>query len=55
MENVKNATDVVSVSTIFATIMGYLPEISALFALIYTLIRIYETKTIQDFLGKFKK
>jgi hypothetical protein len=55
MEQVKNATDVVSASTITATLFGWLPEISALFALIYTLIRIFESKTVQDLIAKIKK
>lgn len=55
MDTIKNATDVVSVSTIFATVIGYLPEISALFALIYTLLRIYENKTFQKLLSKLKR
>lgn len=55
MEQVKAATDVVSGSTILATLFGWLPEVSALFALVYTLIRIYETKTIQGLVDRFKK
>jgi hypothetical protein len=55
MEQVKNVTDVISVGTVTATVFGWLPEISALFALIYTLIRIYESKTVQDLIAKIKK
>jgi len=55
MEQVKNVGDVVSAGTVTASLFGYLPEISALFALIYTLIRIYESKTVQDLIAKIKK
>jgi len=35
--------------------MQVLPAIAALFTIVWTLIRIYETKTIQKLLGKTKE
>lgn len=50
--NMKHVFDCASVSTCVASIFGWLPAIAALFTIIWTCIRIYETKTIQKLLGK---
>lgn len=55
MEQIKYTVDVVSLTTITATFFGWLPEISASAGLIWTLIRIYETKTIQGILLRRRK
>jgi hypothetical protein len=36
------------------TLMSWLPSIAALFTIIWTAIRIYETKTVQGWLKKGK-
>ena len=53
MENhSKTFLDAASISTTIAAIAGWLPAIAALASLIWTGIRIYETQTVQKWLGK---
>jgi len=54
-ENAKTVGDVLSVSTVVSTLMGWLPAFAALVTIVWTCIRIYETKTVQDWLKKRKK
>ena len=51
-ENIKYAIDALSVATVLGTIMSWLPAVAAVFTIIWTAIRIYETKTVQGWLGK---
>jgi hypothetical protein len=51
----KAAIDVLSVSTVIATLAAWLPPIAALFTIIWTLIRIYETQTVQNFLNRWRE
>ena len=51
-EGTKQVIDAVSVFTVVGTIGELLPPMAALFTLIWTAIRIYETKTVQRLLGK---
>ena len=51
-EPTKHLIDGISVATVMGTLMSWLPAIAALFTIIWTAIRIYETKTVQ---GWFKK
>jgi hypothetical protein len=51
-EAIKQGVDAVSVITVVGTLAGILPAIAALFTIIWTGIRIYESKTIQDMLRK---
>lgn len=46
-ETFKTTGDVLSVSTIVATLANWLPAGAAFFTIVWTLIRIYETKTVQ--------
>lgn len=55
MEQSKGVVDALAVSTTVAAIVGWLPAIAALFTIVWTAIRIYETQTIQKLLGKLKK
>jgi FtsH-binding integral membrane protein len=48
----KHIMDVFSVVTVLGTLADMLPSIAALFTIIWTGIRIYETKTIQNWVGK---
>ena len=50
-EPTKHVIDGVSVATAIGTIMQILPAIAALFTIVWTAIRIYETKTVQKLLG----
>ena len=51
-EGTKQVIDAVSVVTVVGTIGDVLPPLAALFTLIWTGIRIYETQTVQRLLGK---
>jgi hypothetical protein len=51
-ESTKTLIDGLSVVTVVGTIGELLPPMAALFTLIWTGIRIYETKTVQRLLGK---
>ena len=53
-EAVKHAVDAVSVVTVVGTLMDILPAVAALFTIVWTAIRIYETSTVQELLGKKK-
>ena len=50
----KHVIDTASIATAVGTLMQLLPAIAALFTIIWTTIRIYETKTVQKLLGKYK-
>jgi len=51
-EGTKQVVDAVSVLTVVGTIGELLPPLAALFTLVWTGIRIYETETIQGLLGR---
>jgi presenilin-like A22 family membrane protease len=50
----KHVIDGASIATAVGTMMQVLPAIAALFTIVWTCIRIYETKTMQKLLGKLK-
>jgi hypothetical protein len=49
-EATKTAVDALSFMTVLGTLMDVLPAVAALFTIIWTAIRIYETKTVQKFI-----
>ena len=49
---VKHTADALSVVTVVATLVEMLPSIAALFTIVWTGIRIYETDTVQRLLGR---
>ena len=51
-EGTKQVVDAVSVLTVVGTIGDLLPPLAALFTLVWTGIRIYETETVQRLLGR---
>lgn len=51
-ETAKAVTDAASVLTVVGTLMEILPAVAAVFTIVWTGIRIYETETIQRLLGK---
>jgi hypothetical protein len=53
-EHTKHLIDGVSVATVMGTLMSWLPAVAALFTIIWTAIRIYETKTVQGWLKRGK-
>ena len=48
----KHIIDVLSLVTVIGTLVDMLPSIAALITIVWTAIRIYETKTIQGWIGK---
>jgi hypothetical protein len=44
--------DGASIGTVLATLAGWLPAVAALFTIVWTGIRIYESPTIQKLLKK---
>ena len=48
----KHIVDALSVATVLGTLVDMLPSIAAVFTIVWTAIRIYETKTVQGWLGK---
>jgi hypothetical protein len=54
-DTAKNVADALSIATVVGTLMEVLPAVAALFTIIWTGIRIYETDTVQKLLRKGKK
>ena len=46
-ETTKHVVDALSVATVLGTLVDMLPSIAALFTIVWTAIRIYETDTVQ--------
>ena len=53
-EGAKHVLDLVSVTTVLGALMGILPSIAALFTIVWTGIRIYETRTVQRAIASIK-
>ena len=53
-ETAKTTVDAISIVTVVGTLAEILPAVAALFTIIWTALRIYETDTIQKLLGKGK-
>ena len=53
-ETGKHIGDAVSIVTVVGTLAQVLPSIAAIFTIVWTSIRIYETQTVQKLLGKDK-
>lgn len=51
-EGLKHLLDALSVGTMLGTLFQMLPNIAALITIIWTAIRIYETKTVQGWLKR---
>jgi hypothetical protein len=51
-EGTKHILDGLSVVTVLGALVDVLPAVAALFTIIWTGIRIYETATVQRLLGK---
>jgi hypothetical protein len=50
-DTTKHLVDAASVATVVGTLTQILPSIAALFTIIWTAIRIWETDTVQNFFG----
>ena len=53
-ETVKYVIDGVSFLTVVGTLAEALPAVAAVFTIVWTAIRIWETKTVQGWLGNKK-
>lgn len=51
-DSIKHIVDGLSVITVLGTLVDILPSVAALFTIIWTGVRIYETDTVQRLLGK---
>ena len=51
-EHLKQTLDIVSITTVFGTLMGILPSIAALLSIIWSVVRLYETQTVQKLIAK---
>jgi hypothetical protein len=51
-EHTKHIIDGASIATVLGTLANILPAMAALFTIVWTAIRIYETKTVQSWLKK---
>ena len=52
VEETKQALDVVAVSTGIMSVAAWLPPVASLFTIIWMGIRIYESDTVQQLIGK---
>ena len=48
----KHVLDVLSVATVVGSLAEYLPHVAAVFTIVWTGIRIWETPTVQGWFGK---
>jgi hypothetical protein len=53
-ETIKHVTDGLSIVTVIGTLADILPALAALFSLVWSLIRIWETQTVQDWVNRKK-
>jgi hypothetical protein len=53
-EHTKHVIDWTSIGIVLGSLIQILPSIAAALSIVWTLIRIYETKTVQRWLGKTK-
>lgn len=51
-DGLKHAIDALSITTMLGALTQMLPHVAAGLTIIWTAIRIYETKTVQSWLGK---
>ena len=51
-ETTKHVVDALSIMTVIGTLVEMLPSIAAIFTIVWTLIRIWETTTVQNLLGR---
>ena len=54
-EGTKHVLDGLSVITVLGALVDILPAVAALFTIIWTGIRIYETKTVQNWIKNAKR
>lgn len=55
MDHLKHVVDAASIGAVIATLAGWLPQIAALASLVWTVIRIYETDTVQGWIRRLER
>lgn len=53
-ETAKTIGDVLSITTVIGTLAQVLPSMAAIISIVWTSIRIYETKTVQAWLRRLR-
>ena len=53
-EHAKTVVDAMSIATVVGTLAQVLPAMAALFSIVWSLIRIWETETVQSFVRRNK-
>jgi hypothetical protein len=51
-ENVKHVIDALSIATVIGTLADMLPSVAAVFTIVWTSIRIWETETVKRWTGR---
>jgi hypothetical protein len=51
-DSTKHVVDALSVATVLGTLMEFLPAIAAMFTIVWTGIRIWETDTVKRLFGR---
>lgn len=54
-EQIKQLADTASIGTVVATIIGWLPEATAVLSFVWMLIRLYETRTVQAIIARLRQ
>jgi hypothetical protein len=54
-DHAKTIVDLSSITVVLATLVEWLPAVAALASLIWSIIRIYETQTVQRWIEKCRK
>ena len=53
-EGIKHVTDAISIMTVIGTLAQILPALAAIFSIVWSCFRIYELRTIQGWIKKYK-
>ena len=51
-ETAKNIVDALSIMTVVGTLVEMLPSVAAIFTIVWTGIRIWETETVRNLFGR---
>ena len=51
-EDAKHLIDVLSIATVIGTLVEMLPSVAAIFTIVWTAIRIWETETVKRWTGR---
>ena len=51
-ENIKHVVDALSIATVIGTLADMLPSVAAVFTIVWTSIRIWETDTVKRWTGR---